>query len=55
MWLDAVRERLASKPLGGLTSDQKGRSVRAGPLQVYVSTLTVDERERGDSIVRRFV
>jgi hypothetical protein len=54
IWLEAVSDRLASKPLGKLTSNLTGRSVRAS-LSVYVSTLTADERQRGDGIVRRFV
>jgi hypothetical protein len=55
MWLETVRERLAVKPLGQLTSRKKGRSLRAGPLEVYISKLTADERRRGDAIVRRYV
>jgi hypothetical protein len=54
MWLEVVRERLADRLLGQLTIDQKGRSLRAGPLNVYVSTLTAAERVRDDAIVRRY-
>jgi hypothetical protein len=49
------RARAAGGQAAGPThaSRRKGRRLRSGPLQVYVSTFTADDRQRGDAIVRR--